>query len=351
MHSDPSPESPTGQAPEPVPAPGLPGAPGVPGGHSLQVAVSDTLKRGTPGRVPFSVEFMPPRDDAAEARLWSAAEAFHDLGASFVSVTYGAGGSSRQRTERVAGKLARKPLTTLLHMTLVGHTGEEIRAILREFASLGLTNLLALRGDPPGDPLGEWQGIEGGLVHAIDLIRLIRSLPECADFDIGIASFPEGHYRAASLEDDTRHTVEKLRAGASYSITQMFFNVEHYLRLRDRLAAFDPVDGAKPVIPGLMPITSLRSVRRQVELSGCELPREMEDLFTRVAAGDERKNAAAIRKVGIEVTTRMAERLIAEGAPDLHFMTMNNVRATQEVLHNLGMAPAYGPGLGQDAVR
>ncbi|HJG46170.1 methylenetetrahydrofolate reductase [Corynebacterium variabile] len=318
---------------------------------SLQVAVSDTLKRGTPGRVPFSVEFMPPRDDAAEARLWSAAEAFHDLGASFVSVTYGAGGSSRARTERVAGRLAVKPLTTLLHMTLVGHTEEELRGILREFASLGLTNLLALRGDPPGDPTGEWQGIAGGLSHAVHLIELVRSMPECEDFDMGIASFPEGHYRAESIEADTRYTVEKLRAGANYSITQMFFNVDHYLRLRDRLAACDPVHGAKPVIPGLMPITSLRSVRRQVELAGCELPRDMEELFMKVADGDEQKNAAAIREVGIEVTTKMAERLIAEGAPDLHFMTMNNVRATQEVLHNLGMAPAYGPKFGQDMVR
>ena len=334
-------------SPEPSPEPSSV-APPTP---SLQVAVSDTLKRGTPGRVPFSVEFMPPRDDAAEDRLWSAAEAFHDLGASFVSVTYGAGGSSRARTERVAERLATKPLTTLLHMTLVGHTEEELHGILREFASLGLTNLLALRGDPPGDPTGEWEGIAGGLSHAVDLIRLVRSMPECADFDIGIASFPEGHYRAESIEADTRHTVEKLRAGANYSITQMFFNVDHYLRLRDRLAAYDPVHGAKPVIPGLMPITSLRSVRRQVELAGCELPCDMEELFTKVAAGDERKNAAAIRETGIEVTTRMAERLIAEGAPDLHFMTMNNVRATQEVLHNLGMAPAYGPRFGQDMVR
>lgn len=328
-----------------------PETPRVPSVPSLQVAVSDTLKRGTPGRIPFSVEFMPPRDDAAEARLWSAAEAFHDLGASFASVTYGAGGSGRERTQRIAGRLAVKPLTTLMHMTLVGHTAGELREILREFADRGLTNLLALRGDPPGDPTGEWERVPGGLAHAVDLIELVRSMPECADFDIGIASFPEKHYRAESLEADTRYTVAKLRAGASYSITQMFFNVEHYLRLRDRLAAADPVHGAKPVIPGLMPITSLRSVHRQVELSGCELPREVEERFTRIAGGDERRNAAAIREAGIEFTTGIAERLIAEGAPDLHFMTMNNVRATQEVLHNLGMAPAYGTRFGQDMVR
>lgn len=318
---------------------------------SLQVAVTDTLKWGTPGRVPFSVEFMPPRNDAAEQRLWSAAEAFHDLGASFVSVTYGAGGSSRERTERVASRLAMKPLTTLLHLTLVEHREEELREILREFAAMGLTNLLALRGDPPGDPLAEWSAVDGGLNFAQELIELVRTMPECDDFDIGIASFPEGHYRAGGLENDTRYTLAKLRAGASYSITQMFFDVDHYLRLRDRLAAADPVHGAKPVIPGLMPITSLKSVRRQLELSGGSLPSDLESLFARVADGDEEKNAASIRAAGIEVTSKMAERLIAEGAPDLHFMTMNNVRATQEVLHNLGMAPAWGQELGQDMVR
>lgn len=313
--------------------------------------MSDTLKWGTPGRVPFSVEFMPPRNDAAEQRLWSAAEAFHDLGASFVSVTYGAGGSSRERTERVATRLAMKPLTTLLHLTLVDHRVEELQEMLREFASRGLTNLLALRGDPPGDPTGEWVAVEGGLMYASELIELVRSMPECEDFDIGIASFPEGHYRAGGLDNDTRYTLAKLQAGANYSITQMFFDVDHYLRLRDRLAAADPVHGAKPVIPALMPITSLRSVRRQLELSGASLPADLDALFTRVAAGDEEKNAASIRQAGIEVTSMMAERLIAEGAPDLHFMTMNNVRATQEVLHNLGMAPAWGQEHGQDMVR
>lgn len=316
-----------------------------------QVAVSDSLNFTTPGRVPFSVEFMPPRDDAAEQRLWSAAEAFHDLGVSFVSVTYGAGGSTRERTQRIAEQLATKPLTTLVHMTLVDHTVEEIQSIIRTFAGLGLTNLLALRGDPPGDPNAEWIPTPGGLEYASELIELVRTMPECEHFDIGIASFPEGHFRARDLEEDTRFTIAKLRAGAQYSITQMFFDVDHYLRLRDRLAAEDAEHGAKPIIPGLMPITSLRGVRRQMELSGAALPKELERKLLKAAAGDEVANRAAIREVGIEVTTAMAERLIAEGAPDLHFMTMNNVRATQEVLHNLGMAPAWGPGWGHDMVR
>ena len=316
-----------------------------------QVAVSDSLKFTTPGRVPFSVEFMPPRDDAAEQRLWSAAEAFHDLGVSFVSVTYGAGGSTRGRTLRVAEQLATKPLTTLVHMTLVEHTAEEIRSLIRTFADLGLTNLLALRGDPPGDPNAEWVQTEGGLLYTNELIGMVREMPECENFDIGIASFPEGHFRAADLEMDTQYTLAKLRAGAEYSITQMFFDVDHYLRLRDRLVTADPEHGAKPIIPGLMPITSLRAVRKQMELAGASLPKSLERRLLNAANGDEEGNKAAIREVGIEVTSEMAERLIAEGAPDLHFMTMNNVRATQEVLHNLGMAPAWGPGYGHDMVR
>ncbi|MFP7364450.1 methylenetetrahydrofolate reductase [NAD(P)H] [Corynebacterium callunae] len=318
---------------------------------SSQWAISDVLKRPSPGRVPFSVEFMPPRDDAAEERLYRAAEVFHDLGASFVSVTYGAGGSTRERTSRIARRLSRQPLTTLVHLTLVNHSREEMEQILQEYSELGLINLLALRGDPPGDPLGEWQQTPGGLNYANELIELIKKSPKYQHFDIGIASFPEGHFRARTLEEDTQYTLAKLRAGAEYSITQMFFDVDDYLRLRDRLIAADPVHGAKPIIPGLMPITSLKSVRRQVELSGAQLPRELEDRLLKAANGDEEANRDEIRKVGIEYTTQMAERLIAEGAVDLHFMTLNFTRATQEVLHNLGMAPAWGAEHGQDAVR
>ncbi|MEJ5920573.1 MULTISPECIES: methylenetetrahydrofolate reductase [unclassified Corynebacterium] len=310
----------------------------------LQVPIRQALQMPGPGRIPFSVEFMPPRDDDAETRLLRAAEAFHDLGATFASVTYGAGGSSRQRTLRIADRVSKQPLTTLVHLTLVEHTVSELMEIMRSYKERGLTNLLVLRGDPPGDPLGDWIPTEGGLHYASDLIELIRNEPEFDDVEIGIASFPEGHYRAADLEEDTKYTIAKLRAGAEYSITQMFFDVEHYLRLRDRLVAADPVHGAKPIIPGLMPITSLRSVRRQVELSGAALPSALEERLIAAANGDEVANRGEIRKVGIEVSTQMADRLIAEGAPGLHFMTLNFARATQEVLHNLGMAPAWGGG-------
>ncbi|MDO4761450.1 MAG: methylenetetrahydrofolate reductase [Corynebacterium sp.] len=317
-----------------------------------QRAITDVITAPAPGRIPFSVEFMPPRTDEAEARLWKAAEVFHDLGAAFVSVTYGAGGSSRDRTLRIAHELAHHPLTTLVHLTLVGHTEAELIEILQGYASAGLSNLLALRGDPPGgDPLGDWTKIDGGYEYAEQLIRLTKNLPETQHFQVGIASFPEGHYRAPTLEADTEFTLNKLRAGAEFSITQMFFDIDYYLRLRDRLAAADPEHGTKPIIPGIMPITSLRSVRRQIELSGAYLPPTLEERLVKAADGNEEANRDEIRKVGIEESTIMAERLIAEGVPDLHFMTLNFARATQEVLHNLGMAPAWGPELGHDAVR
>lgn len=319
---------------------------------AYQRSITDVISSVAPGRVPFSAEFMPPRDDAAEERLWKAAETFHDLGAAFVSVTYGAGGSSRERTMRIAHRLSRHPLTTLVHLTLVNHSRAELVEILDQYASVGLSNLLALRGDPPGaDPLGEWTPTEGGLHFADELVRLTHENPRTQHFQVGIASFPEGHHRAPNLESDTAFTLHKLRAGAEFSITQMFFDVEHYLRLRDRLAAADREHGTKPIIPGLMPITSLRSVRRQLELSGAQLPKDVEQRLLRAAGGDEEANRQAIREVGIDVTTEMAEHLIAEGVPAIHFMTMNYARATQEVLHNLGMAPAWGPEQGQDAVR
>lgn len=318
----------------------------------FQRRITDVIADTPPGIVPFSVEFMPPRDDAAEARLWNAAVDFHDLGAAFVSVTYGAGGSSRERTLRVAKKLAQHPLTTLVHLTLVNHTVEELEQILQDYADAGLSNLLALRGDPPGaDPLGPWQSTEGGLEYASDLIELSKRFAASEHFQVGIASFPEGHFRCDQLEQDTAMTLKKLRAGADFSITQMFFDVDYFLRLRDRLVAADPEQGAKPIIPGVMPITSLRSVKRQIELSGASLPDQTRQRLLRADELAAHSGEDEVRKVGIEITTEMVERLIAEGVPDLHFMTMNFARATQEVLHNLGMAPAWGMEFGQDALR
>ena len=287
------------------------------------------------GRVPFSVEFYPPRDEAAEARLWRAARVFERLSPAFVSVTYGAGGSTRDRTIRVVRELARD--TTLLpvaHLTAVGHSVAELRSMIGSYADCGISNVLALRGDPEGGVHEEWHKHPDGLEYAAEMVGLVREL---GDFHVGVASFPEGHPRAIDLEHDTTNLIAKLRAGAEYSITQMFFNVDDYLRLRDRVATGDPEQGAKPLIPGLMPITSLRTVRRQVELSGSQIP---PDLLTRLtaAAGDgPEENRDEVRKIGIELATEMSSRLIAEGAPCLHFCTLNFATATSEVLTNLGI--------------
>ena len=308
---------------------------GTVGGTSHTTSVVDRINEIGKDRVPFSVEFYPPRDEAAEARLWRAARVFERLSPAFVSVTYGAGGSTRDRTIRVVRELARD--TTLLpvaHLTAVGHSVAELRSMIGSYADCGISNVLALRGDPQGGVHEEWRKHPEGLEYAVEMVSLVREL---CDFHVGVASFPEGHPRAIDLDHDTTNLVAKLRAGAEYSITQMFFNVDDYLRLRDRVAASDPEQGAKPIIPGLMPITSLRTVQRQVELSGAAIPSDLLARLTAAAGEGPEENRDEVRKIGIELATEMSSRLIAEGAPCLHFCTLNFARATSEVLTNLGM--------------
>ncbi|MYR05205.1 5,10-methylenetetrahydrofolate reductase [Gordonia sp. SID5947] len=298
-------------------------------------SIVDRLSAPHRGPVPFSVEFFPPRDADAEARLWRAVRTFERLGPAFVSMTYGAGGSTRDRTVRITGELAAQ--TTLLpvaHLTAVDHSIDELRALVGAYADQGITNILALRGDPPGNPLGEWVQHPEGVAYAEELVRLIDQL---GDFHVGVASFPEGHHRAPSLEDDTRTLVNKLRAGAEYSITQMFFDVEHFLRLRDRLVRADPEQGAKPLIPGIMPITSLASVRRMAELSGSVIPADVQARFAAAAGDGAEENREAVRAVGIDFATEMAQRLVSEGVPCIHFCSLNFAKATSEVLERLGV--------------
>ncbi len=293
------------------------------------------------GSIPFSVEFNPPRDAAAEARLWRAAREFERMHPAFVSMTYGAGGSTRDRTARVTGELAQETtLLTVAHLTAVAHSVAELRSIVGVYADAGIRNLLVLRGDPPGDPLGEWQRHPEGVEYAEELVRMVRDL---GDFHVGVASFPQGHHRSPDLDHDTRFLCAKLRAGAEYSITQMFFDVDDYLRLRDRVSAFDPVQGDKPIIPELMPITSLRTVQRAEELSGRPLPTALMTRLERAAGNDPEANRDAVREVGIEIATEIGQRLIAEGAPCLHFITLNFAKATTEVLTNLGYTVAQKP--------
>ncbi|NLG44934.1 MAG: 5,10-methylenetetrahydrofolate reductase [Gordonia sp.] len=300
-------------------------------GQSVVERLSDPYS----GPVPFSVEFFPPRDADAEARLWRAARTFERMNPAFVSMTYGAGGTTRDRTVRIAGELATETtLLTVAHLTAVNHSVDELRSLVGAYADRGITNLLALRGDPPGDPLGEWVKHPDGVQYAEELVELIRQL---GDFHIGVASFPEGHHRSPSLAADTENLVRKLRAGAEYSVTQVFFDVEDYFRLRDRLAATDAEQAAKPLIPGLMPITSLATARRMTELSGSKIPPAVEERLAKAAGDGPEENRADVRAVGIDLCTEMSERLIAEGAPCLHFCSLNFVKATSEVLDRIGI--------------
>ncbi|MEP7036136.1 MAG: methylenetetrahydrofolate reductase [NAD(P)H], partial [Actinomycetota bacterium] len=273
----------------------------------------------------YSFEFFPPKDDAGEQILWEAIRHLERLRPAFVSVTYGAGGSTRERTVRVTRRIARETtLTPMAHLTCVGSSVAELRQVVGQYAGVGVRNVLALRGDPPGGPGTPWAAHAHGLNHADELVALIRSL---GTFTVGVAAFPDQHPESSSLDQDADVLVRKADAGAEFAITQFVFDADSYVRLRDRVVARGR---DLPIIPGLMPVTSFAQVRRMAELSGTSLPAAVVSRLAAVA-GD----SGAIRAVGVEIATELAQRLLAEGAPGLHFYTMNRSLATLEVYANL----------------
>jgi methylenetetrahydrofolate reductase (NADH) len=273
----------------------------------------------------FSFEFFPPKTPEAEAQLSRALDELAPLQPSFVSVTYGAGGSTRERThDIVVGILRDTPLTAMAHLTCAAHTVAELRAILERYRDEGVENILALRGDPPAElnlPPGDYE-------YACDLVELVRSV---GPFSVGVAAHPEGHPRSPDLVSDRRHLAAKLEL-SDFAITQFFFRLDDYLSLVEDLTALGVT---KPVVPGIMPVTNVNQVERFAALSGAEFPADLAERLHAVA-----DDPAEVRRIGVEVATELCRDLLDHGAPGLHFYTLNRSPATRQIYANLGLPAA-----------
>ena len=275
----------------------------------------------------YSFEFFPPKTDEAERQLEKALTELKPLGPSFVSVTYGAGGSTRERTRDIVLRIQNDMgMTAMAHLTCAGHTRPEVTDIVAGYGAHGIDNILALAGDPPAVPEGGPEAPAGDFRYALELVELIRSL---GDFSIGVAAHPELHPRSGGdRARDRDHLAAKLRR-ADFGVTQFFFRASDYLAMVDDLAARGV---HAPVVPGIMPVTNAGQVQRFAQLAGAEFP---PDLAARIQAVGDRPEE--VRRIGVEVATALCQELLDAGAPGLHFYTLNRSTATREIYANLGL--------------
>lgn len=276
----------------------------------------------------ISFEFFPPKDVAGEERLWGAIKALGPIAPDYVSVTYGAGGSTRDRTISITSEITKRTqIPTIAHLTCVGSTQEEILHILTRYRDAGIKSILALRGDPEGGPRAPWVAIDGGLNHADELVALAS---EFGDFTVGVAAFPDGHPASnGNLDKDIDVLIRKEDLGASFATTQFFFDASKWSALVARL---DERGSKLPVIPGIMPVTNVKQLVRMSELTGTPIPDAMRKKFEAIES-----DANAVRALGIEIATEFCQKLLSAGAPGLHFYTMNTSTATSQIYENLAL--------------
>ena len=279
-------------------------------------------------RMTVSVEFFPPKDDAGEARLWEASSALESISPDFISVTYGAGGSTRDRTIQITKEITeRTGRNTVAHLTCVGSTKDELTQILEQYKAAGIKTILALRGDPVGGPAATWVTTPGGFNYSEQLVELAISQ---GGFEVGVAAFPDGHPASGGdIDKDIEVLLRKEQLGASFATTQFFFESSKWQTLVTKLEA----RGSNlPIIAGILPITNVKQLQRMAELNGTPIPDHISKTFTDIAQDPD-----GVRKAGIELATKLCEELIKLKVPCLHFYTMNTSLATLEICKNLGL--------------
>ena len=281
--------------------------------------IGEILKRGV-----FSVsfEFFPPKTEEGERQLFETIRDLKRLKPTFVSVTYGAGGSTRDRTRRVVKRIHEEAgLNVMAHLTCIAHTRDELVEILSDYDRMGIDNILALRGDVPRDK-PDFRPPEGGCRYAVELVRLIReNFGE--RFSVGVASYPEGHPESPNMEWEIRFFREKVLAGADFSITQMFFENSYYYEFVD-LCQRSGIE--VPIIPGIMPITNFKQIKKFASMCGATIP---QSLIEKMEPVEDRPEE--VEKIGVDFAVRQCEDLISNGVPGLHFYTLNRSRATLKI--------------------